>query len=117
ERPPAPLAPQAGRGEAREHRGAGPKRSNTSPPRPAPMIGAIPNPIVAASDWPVEYRFDGSMRPITTTIVVNSNANPAPSNTVKTDRTVGSSTRPHSRKPVAYRMGPATTTARSQTGL
>src|SRR3546814_7976029 len=44
----------------------------TSPPIPAPMMGAMPNPIVAASDWPVEYRVDGNIRPITTTIVVNS---------------------------------------------
>ena len=52
------------------------------------MIGAIPNPIVAASDWPVEYRLDGSMRPITTTIVVNSKANRASTHQDGQDRRV-----------------------------
>ncbi len=61
----------------------------------------MPKPTIAATEFPVEYRDDGSSLPITTMPVVNSNANAVPSNTVRKDTIVGFEMRPHRRNPVA----------------
>src|SRR5512133_426766 len=76
------------------------------------MIGPRPNPAVIATDCPVEYSDGGTIRPITTTVVVNSSANPAPSNNVSAETMRGFETSPQSRNPEAYTTHPATNTLR-----